>query len=475
MKNLIFVVMMLLLVAAGCITIDTGGGANAKPAVVKFTVSPTSIGPGEAAILSWEVQNASSVSIDPGIPAAASAGAEKVAPAATTTYILTATNKAGSTRSTVLLTIAGTGGIPPAPASGLPVISSFTASPASISPGGFSVLNWTTSNATGAKISGIGNVGTSGSTSVNPMATTTYVLEATNGPNSTSAYTTVAVGGGTVTPPPYVSSPAILSFTASPASVTLGGATVLSWTTLDATSASISSYGVPAVSVPVTGTLTVYPSNTGNSNFILTATNSSGSNTASAPVVVTSGYTPPPSGSVPTASLYVAPSSITSGNSATVSWMTSGASSISINNGVKNLLGVSGATGSISVSPSFTTTYTLTATNAYGSTYSSQVLTVTAAPIPYIPLYGSPPAAALYLSTSNIASGESSTLSWETSGATSIVIDNGVKSLAGISGASGSVSVSPTSTTTYTLTATNSYGSSHASKVLTVRFEHLYP
>jgi len=50
-----------------------------------------------------------------------------------------------------------------------------------------------------------------------------------------------------------------------------------------------------------------------------------------------------------------------------------------------------------------------------------------------------------------------------------------VKSLAGISGASGSVSVSPTSTTTYTLTATNSYGSNHASKVLTVRFEHLYP
>jgi hypothetical protein len=66
-------------------------------------------------------------------------------------------------------------------------------------------------------------------------------------------------------------------------------------------------------------------------------------------------------------------------------------------------------------------------------------------------------------------------LSWVTSGATSIVIDNGVKSLAGISGASGSVSVSPTSTTTYTLTATNSYGSNHASKILTVRFEHLYP
>jgi len=473
MKNVIFVVMMLLLAASGCITIDTGGGANMKPVVVTFTVSPAAIGPGEAAILSWEVQNASSVSIDPGIPAAASAGAEKVAPAATTTYILTANNRAGSTRSTVLLAVAGTGGIPQTPASGLPVISSFTASPTSISPGGFSELNWTTSNATGAKISGIGNVGTSGSTSVNPPATTTYILEATNGSSSVSASTVVVVVSASTPPPGSLSLPTILSFTADPATVTAGGSTTLTWNTVNATSASIAGFGP----VPVSGSLSVNTTGTGSITFSLAATNSAGSNYASTTIYVGSSAVPPPTpaGSSPTATLYISPSSITSGNSATLSWITSGASSISINNGVKNLLGVSGATGSISVSPSFTTTYTLTATNAYGSTYSSQVLTVTAAPIPYIPPLGSPPAAALYLSTSNIASGESAMLSWVTSGATSIVIDNGVKSLAGISGASGSVSVSPTSTTTYTLTATNSYGSNHASKILTVRFEHLYP
>jgi hypothetical protein len=43
---------------------------------------------------------------------------------------------------------------------------------------------------------------------------------------------------------------------------------------------------------------------------------------------------------------------------------------------VKSLTGVTGASGSISVSPSFTTNYTLTATNSYGSTYFSRVLTV---------------------------------------------------------------------------------------------------
>jgi hypothetical protein len=144
--------------------------------------------------------------------------------------------------------------------------------------------------------------------------------------------------------------------------------------------------------------------------------------------------------------------------------MTSGASSIAIDNGIKSLVGISGASGSVSVSPSFTTAYTLTATNAYGSTYDSKVLTVAAAPAPS----GSVPAAALYLSQSNIPSGGSTTLSWVTSGATFISIDNGVKNLVGVSGASGSITVSPSFTTTYTLTATNSYGSNYASKVLTV-------
>jgi hypothetical protein len=85
---------------------------------------------------------------------------------------------------------------------------------------------------------------------------------------------------------------------------------------------------------------------------------------------------PPPSGSIPAAALYLSPPSIASGGSATLTWVTSGATYISIDNGVKSLVGVTGASGSISVSPSFTTTYTLTATNSYGSNYASRVLTV---------------------------------------------------------------------------------------------------
>ena len=67
MKRVLFVVLALLLVLAGCITIDMGGSSSKAPEIVKFEVNPISINSGGAAILSWEVSNASSVSIDPDI------------------------------------------------------------------------------------------------------------------------------------------------------------------------------------------------------------------------------------------------------------------------------------------------------------------------------------------------------------------------------------------------------------------------
>ena len=193
MRNAVLLGLILLLSSAGCITVDMGGGSSGKiPAVVKFEVSPSSIGSGGAAILAWEVENASSISIDPGIPAAPSTGAEKVAPMTTTTYILTASNKYGSTRSTVLLTVGGTGAVPPAPASVTPVINSFSATPSNISAGNTAVLTWNTTNATGASLNGA-DVAVNGSQAVNPSSTITYTLVATNGSNSTSATTLVIV------------------------------------------------------------------------------------------------------------------------------------------------------------------------------------------------------------------------------------------------------------------------------------------
>jgi len=64
----------------------------------------------------------------------------------------------------------------------------------------------------------------------------------------------------------------------------------------------------------------------------------------------------------------------------------------------------------------------------------------------------------------SITEGESSTLSWSVTDATTVTINNGVGSVA----LSGTTVVNPTTTTTYTLTATNTAGSVTATTTVTV-------
>ena len=81
---------------------------------------------------------------------------------------------------------------------------------------------------------------------------------------------------------------------------------------------------------------------------------------------------------------------------------------------------------------------------------------------------GTPPAVPIINSFSasptTITAGESSTLSWSVTDATSVTIDNAIGSVA----LTGTTTVNPTTTTTYTLTATNSAGSVTATTTVTV-------
>jgi len=81
---------------------------------------------------------------------------------------------------------------------------------------------------------------------------------------------------------------------------------------------------------------------------------------------------------------------------------------------------------------------------------------------------GTPPAVPIINSfsadPSTITVGESSTLSWSVTDATSVTIDNGIGTVA----LSGTTAVSPTTTTTYTLTATNTAGSVTATTTVMV-------
>ena len=77
---------------------------------------------------------------------------------------------------------------------------------------------------------------------------------------------------------------------------------------------------------------------------------------------------------LPTATLTASPTSITSGQTATLTWTTTNATSASIDNGIGAVQPVSG--GSVTVTPSKTTTYTLTATGSGGSATAQATVTV---------------------------------------------------------------------------------------------------
>jgi hypothetical protein len=82
-----------------------------------------------------------------------------------------------------------------------------------------------------------------------------------------------------------------------------------------------------------------------------------------------------------------------------------------------------------------------------------------------------PPTATFTASPTSIAAGQSSTLSWNTTNATTVSINQGIGTVT----ASGTRSVSPTATTTYTLTATNGAGSTTATTTVTVGSSKITP
>jgi len=184
------------------VTVNTGGGGNNQaPIIAQFSANPSTINTGQSSMLSWQVTNATTVSISPTLGSVAASGSSGVTPPQTTTYTLTASNQFGSVTASV--TVVVNTAPPPPPPNQPPVITSFTANPPmSPSPGSPVVLNC---QATGVRaingilISGYAPVDQNGNLTVYPQQTTTYVCLAINtiGQEATKTLT-VPVG----TPPP---------------------------------------------------------------------------------------------------------------------------------------------------------------------------------------------------------------------------------------------------------------------------------
>jgi hypothetical protein len=155
----------------------------AGPVIAYFRVIPSIISPGDCAQLEWgKVENASSATIEPGVGGVGTPGTLEVCPGSTTTYVLTAKNPEGdSTAETTLQVSSGT--------ESRPVISFFTADPASVVAGECTTLRWgKVDYATSVTIDhNIGGVATPGSKEVCPGTTTTFVMTA-EGPGGTTKY-----------------------------------------------------------------------------------------------------------------------------------------------------------------------------------------------------------------------------------------------------------------------------------------------
>jgi hypothetical protein len=223
---------------------------------------------------------------------------------------------------------------------------SLTATPASISPGGSATLSWSSTNATSCTASGgwSGSKATSGSQTVSPSGTTTYTLTCSGSSSSASDSETITVAGS--------SAPPLVLIDAFPETIAPGNSAGLAWATANATSCTAS--GGWSGSKPLTGSQIVNPSST--AAYTLTCSGPGGSSSDSQTVTVSP---------APYVSVVARPEAISPGGSSTLFWATVSMSSCTASDGWS---GSKDLSGTQTVSPSSTRTYTLTCTETSGGT-----------------------------------------------------------------------------------------------------------
>ncbi|MEN8136016.1 MAG: pentapeptide repeat-containing protein [Thermodesulfobacteriota bacterium] len=321
------------------------------PPTVSFFIWPTTpIYVGQPAYLIWNTTNASSLAIDNGIGTIYwPKQSRKTFPTQTTIYTMTAIGLGGTVTESV--TIQVNTGYPP------PTVS-FSAVPDSIQPGESAVLQWTSDYADTVIIDqGIGAVPDDGTTNISPTETTTYTIIATGLGGTATSSTTVTV----IYPEPTV------QLTAAPNIITAGESTILSWSSTNADSFSIT----PEVgNVSANGTVAVTPVEP--TTYTITATGPDGTTaTAQTKVKVLIGP-------LPAVNFSADPEIIQIGESSTLSWSTTNTDSVFIDQDIGDVT----ASGSMIVSPNETTTYPLTATGPGGTFSTFLIISVEGTPPP---------------------------------------------------------------------------------------------
>ena len=375
-KNKIWAIVLIGLLLAVALIPMTAYAATLKPTVA-FSISPTSLKIGGSYTMTWSSTNANHVFIT-GKSGSYTYGPHEVALSGTQQIIVTNTDLVGKP---YIMTITATGPGGTATKSITVTVTAavkptviLKASLTSINQGGSSVLSWSSTNADIVTIAqpvgwfdmlgwisgGVIAQGKTGSKTVSPIQTTTFTATAIGPGGTIKVSQTITV---------YKPKPTV-KFTASPTTTSNGGKATLSWTITDATNywivasgtGNIRSEGSPSVKL-FSGSQVVFPTTT--TTYTLTASGSGGTTTATVTIKVIPNK--------PTLTLTASKASITPGNSVTLSWSSTDANIVTIDNGVNTGGKLSGY---VTVSPSVTTVYTAFASGPGGAVTVTKVVTM---------------------------------------------------------------------------------------------------
>ncbi len=338
-----------------------------SPPNVSLTLSPNSILSGQSSTISWSATNSPTTCTASGSWSGAKAGSGSQSTGAMSVgnyvYNLSCSNAGGTGyANNVPLTVTN----PPAP------VVSLSANPISVSVGSSSNLTWSATNsptsctASGSWSGAKASSGTQSTGALGTAQTYTYTLACSNAGGTGSASTSVtATSGG-------ASSPPVVSVALSPTSVGTGASATLTWSATNSPTSCTAS-GAWTGAKSASGSQNVSQTTAGTYTYSLSCSNAAGSGSGSATLTVIA---------TPTVSVAVSPSTITAGSSTTVTWTTgnSPSSCTAGGTGWSGSKAVGGGSQSVTLGTAGTYTFTLTCTNAGGSTTSNTAsVTVNAA------------------------------------------------------------------------------------------------
>lgn len=345
------------------LTCTGAGGSTSRSATltvnapaVTVTLSPSTITDGQASTLTWSSSRVTACTASGAWSGAtALSGNQSVSPSTGSfTYTLTCTGSGGgSVTQSATLTVNPSASRQPAPTVTIAV------SPTSVNSTQSATLTWSTTRATSCTADGswTGDVALSGTQALPARSPGRYDFALTcngSGGSASGVATLNVTSSGQV-----LCSPPSVSIAASPASITEGQAATLNWTATPDPYCSLQHLSCTASGswdgpIASSGSLGVAPS-AGSFTYVLTCQGRNATVSRSATLTVAPTSTPP----APTVTISATPPGINLGESATVTWSSSGVRSCTASGAWS---GAAALGGSLTVTPAAVGAYDYTLT-----------------------------------------------------------------------------------------------------------------